>query len=97
MAEYQYSAGTCESYHVEGGRFDFPRNQKTYSENWFLIADELADDFHSNHDGWEAEWPLELRIYKEGKEVARFSVEREYEPTFTPREIETPDALKGDA
>lgn len=87
MTDYTYSVGTCESHHTEVCRFAFPANQKTYGEKWFLMADELAADYHDNHDGWEASWPSELRIYKRGEEVARFEVEREYEPTFILTEI----------
>lgn len=92
MTTYQYSAGNCESHHVEIARFDFPRGQKTYGENWSMIADELAEHYHSNHDGWEATWPLELRVYKDEAEVARFSVEREYEPSFIAYETTPPAA-----
>lgn len=47
-------------------------------------AVDAAEDYHSNHDGWEARWPLTFAIYEteDGPEVGRFTVEREYEPQF---------------
>lgn len=89
MAHLTYSAGgKCESYHEEIARFDFPKGQKTYGLVWDLIADELAADYHDNHDGWEASWPLELRIYSDGQEVARFEVEKEIVPHFSAWAVE---------
>jgi hypothetical protein len=50
-----------------------------------FIAEEAAADFHSEHDGWEGNWPRTITLYdgKEGPELARFTVEREYEPSFS--------------
>ena len=54
------------------------------------IAEQAADDYHSNHDGWESEWPLGFALHKEegGPAFASFTVEREAVPEFmaTPRE-----------
>lgn len=90
MATHQYSAGNDEWDHDEDSRFDFPAGQKLYSENRWLISDQLAVDYHSNHDGWEATWPLRLSVWKDGVEVARFSVEREYEPSFYANDVDIP-------
>jgi len=81
---YTYSAGPDQAcWHDNMGRFSFPAGQSFYGKDWELVATDLAEDYHSNHDGWEASWPLQIRIYAGGKEVARLSVEREYEPTFS--------------
>lgn len=50
-----------------------------------FIAEEAAADFHSEHDGWEGVWPRTITLYdgKEGAELGRFTVEREYEPSFS--------------
>jgi hypothetical protein len=91
MGEMTYSAGHDQDcWHDENGRFSFPKSQKLYGQAWSLVATDLAEDYHSNHDGWEAHWPLQIRIYDDGVEVARFSVERENEPVFYAWEIETP-------
>lgn len=91
FGELMYSAGPDEAcWHVESSRIRFHAGQKTYGGRWSLIADELAEDYHSSHDGWEASWPLQLRIYSDGAEVARFEIEREYEPTFMAHELALP-------
>jgi hypothetical protein len=48
-------------------------------------AVDAAEDYYSNHDGWEAKWPLTFTIYEseEGLEVAAFDVEMEAVPQFT--------------
>jgi len=83
-----YSAGDDQAcWHDENGRFDFPRNQLLYGRDWDLVVTDLAEDYHSNHDGWESSWPLQFRIYEGDAEIARFQVEREHEPTFCAHEL----------
>lgn len=85
----RYSAGPDQAcYHDETSRINFRRDQRLYGKQWGLVATDLAEDFHSSHDGWEASWPLQIRIYEGEKEVARFSVEREYEPSFLAWEVD---------
>jgi hypothetical protein len=73
---YEYTMGDSDQ------RFSFPKDQKTYGENWSLIADELAQDYFDNHDGWESSWPQSLRIWKGEEQVAAFNIEMEREPVF---------------
>jgi hypothetical protein len=49
------------------------------------LAELAADDFHSNHDGWEASWPITFGIAatEDGPELARFEVDRDVEPVFS--------------
>lgn len=50
-------------------------------QSW--IAEECADDFHSNHDGWESTWPMKFKLWDpQGNVVGVFEVDREYTPTF---------------
>lgn len=79
---YQYSAGCHPDYHAPESRFEFPCGQCLYTEDWRLVATDLADDYHSNHDGWESNWPIELRIYKNAECVWKGEVDREMEPAF---------------
>ena len=90
MADYTYSAGNSEIDHDEFGRFSFPKSQHLYHESWSLVVTDLADDYHSYHDGWESTWPLEFRIYKDGSELARFNVDCEHEPRFYESQISPP-------
>lgn len=55
-----------------------------------MLAEEAAADYHSEHDGWEAKWPLTINIHDGdgGPVVASFSVDREYEPVFSAQEVE---------
>lgn len=81
MPHYQYSAGDHPDYHAPDSRTDFPSNQPTYNKDWQLVATDLAEDYHAN-GGWESRWPVQFRIYEDAMEVARFEVEREYDPSF---------------
>lgn len=49
-----------------------------------MAANHCAEDFHSNHDGWEAVWPLDITLYEseDGPSIAKFEVDREAEPVF---------------
>jgi len=52
------------------------------------VAKQAAENYHSNHDGWECSWPLTFIIWDlEGIELGRFSVDRDYDPIFYARQI----------
>lgn len=55
------------------------------------IAQLCAEDYHSNHSGWESDWPLRFSLHSEvgGPEVAVLSVDREAVPQFYARHVET--------
>lgn len=55
----------------------------------YMRAELAAEDYHANHDGWEARWPRTFVLFdaEDGPEVARFTVEREYDPVFTATEL----------
>ena len=93
MTELTYSAGPDQAcWHDDCSRLSFPNGQRVYGRDWSLVVTDLAEDYHCNHDGWEANWPLQIRIYEDGAEVARFSVERESQPVFYAWEVEAPAA-----
>lgn len=48
-----------------------------------IIAREAADDYWSNHDGWESTWPLEFEIFIDGKSAGKCLVSMEMEPVFS--------------
>ncbi len=56
------------------------------------LAEKCADDYHSNHDGWESSWPLTIAIREteDGPTIARFSVDRETVPQFTAKQLALP-------
>ena len=43
---------------------------------------DCADDYHSEHDEWEASWPLLITVVSNGKTLGTFSVAREARLTF---------------
>ena len=43
------------------------------------VAEQAADDYHSNHDGWEASWPQIICVEQDG-ETGTFSVDRDNVP-----------------
>lgn len=56
-------------------------------------AEEAAEDYFHQHDGWEAHWPLVIALYDgpDGPELARYTVDREYCPEFYAARIERED------
>lgn len=55
-----------------------------------LIAERCAEDFHSNHDGWECSWPREFVLWgseEGGEELGRFEIDRETVPVFSAVQI----------
>ena len=48
------------------------------------IAEECAQDYHDNRDGWESKWPIKLSlILSDG--IHDFEIERESVPQFHAR------------
>ena len=56
--------------------------EELYADDLDHAATLLAEEFESNHDGWEAEWPLEMRLYEEGELQSTFEIEREMQPQY---------------
>jgi hypothetical protein len=56
---------------------------------WRDRAVDAAEDYHCNHNGWDARWPLEIAMFEteDGPAVARFEVECEAVPQFYAHEL----------
>jgi hypothetical protein len=84
MQKYKYK------YQVDEPKFDeWAFNIETDWDSNCLeyVAEAAADDFHSNHDGWEAHWPCDFYIFDlDGKLLGIFTVQREAEPVFSATE-----------
>ena len=73
-----------------------PRNGVEFAVNdrppydWSYIAQECAEDYYHNHDGWESSWPqlVYLRESEDGPIVAAFNVDMEAVPQFYAHETE---------
>lgn len=52
-----------------------------------IVAKKCAEDFDSNHDGWEYSWPLDFLLYEteDGPSVAKVFVEKDVKPVFYAR------------
>jgi len=64
---------------------EYPRDAVKISCGWDNpedVAEEAAQDYWDNCDGWEASWPNTFEIFDEGKSVGKFVVEMEATPTF---------------
>ncbi len=49
------------------------------------IAQEAAEDYFHQHDGWESVWPIDFYIYENDKLIGVCNVEKESQPLFTAR------------
>jgi len=54
-----------------------------------VAAERYADYVHSHRDGWEATWPLVMRVRCPDGSVVDVEVERESVPEFTGRVVQT--------
>lgn len=52
-----------------------------------MMANQCAEDYFHNHDGWESPWPRDLFLYETeyGPSIAKLFVEMEAEPVFYSR------------
>lgn len=76
---------------IENGEDD-PENGYSFETEWNSahgewIAEDAAQSYHQNNDGWEDSWPLTFAISVEGEYLGRFTVELEFEPTFSARQV----------
>lgn len=46
-------------------------------------AEEAAEDYFYNHDGWEDGWPIQLELYIDCKSIGMFTVDYESRPVFS--------------
>lgn len=66
---------------------DDPFEVDSESRSPRLIAQDAADNYHSNHDGWEARWPLKITVELQNGSERTFEVERDMEPAFYASEV----------
>lgn len=51
------------------------------------IAEDAAECYFTDHDGWEDNWPIEFEIFLDGKSAGVFSVALYHVPSFSAEEI----------
>lgn len=66
------------------GEGEFHSFSSVWDENSArFLAEDAAEDYHKNNDGWDAHWPIQLRIMSDsGDEIGIFTVESEAQPSF---------------
>ena len=76
--------------HDEASRYRIADSTWNFDDPDYL-AEECAEHYHNNHDGWEATFPLTFAMYEteDGPERARMIVDREDVPSFTATKVET--------
>ncbi|MBD2812261.1 hypothetical protein ID853_15565 [Xenorhabdus sp. Vera] len=48
------------------------------------LAEECADDYWCNHDGWEGQGrPIEITVFNDDELIGTFNIEIEFEPVFS--------------
>lgn len=53
------------------------------SDDLQWAAEQYAEFYHGNRDGWEAQWPIEFNVADEDKKfMGKVSVDREARPHF---------------
>jgi hypothetical protein len=77
---------------VSPGELLFLRNYIGSSFDEYDLEDkaqDAANDWHYNHDGWEySSWSIEIDLYDENEKIlGKFSVDRDVEPVFSARKV----------
>ena len=62
---------------------DFTIHTINGTDDLEYVAQEAAADYHRDHGGWEASWPVAFTLFNEdGDSLGDFEVERETVPEF---------------
>jgi len=79
--------------YVRTGHGSTLKNAMEFESAWVgkdsaeYIAEDAAEDYFENHDGWESSWPQSFQIWTEDDEdYGVFEVEMEHEPVFSASE-----------
>ena len=71
----------------DGGEYPFDAfelsGKVAGSPNYLALVQECAENYDSEHGGWEASWPLMIDLYIDGKNVGTFEVYKEALPNFS--------------
>jgi hypothetical protein len=83
MAKYEYSVLPNDD------RYEIASHvgPQAHETGLRILAQQAADDYHHEHDGWESSWPLVFVLYHEGRELGKFDVERETVPQFVAKRV----------
>jgi hypothetical protein len=85
-----YSVDDGDRQKLDDSRDENHPSVNVHSDYWQpRMAEECAQSYH-DYGGWEEKWPVIITLYEsmEGPEIARYRVEREYDPIFYAEQIE---------
>ena len=95
---YRYSVYETDQYEdaYKLFRWEWKTGKYDLTDEWDLqsLVEECAEDFHSNHDGWEMRsWndgrdSLEVWVWIDQNTKVKYNVWLEYEPRFDARKAE---------
>lgn len=82
--------GNFYEYSVEpyDDRYSFESKFTADSKHW--LAEDAAEEFFHEHDGWESKWPLVFNVYDDDRHLGRYSVDVEHQPHFSATRMEAP-------
>lgn len=66
---------------LEGQSFDLQSVFLPSATGW--LAEEAAEDFYNEHDGWEWSWPATVTVFSGNDTLGRFIVHMEMKPSFS--------------
>jgi hypothetical protein len=72
-------------YNTDGDDYKFSIESNWSDEDPEWLAEDCAEDFYKNRDGWESHWPITFYLYNLGEDdhFAVVEVGMEFEPTFS--------------
>lgn len=79
---------TVEDGNITYGPYEIESTWGTEHPEW--VAEEAAEDFFHNHDGWEHKWPLKISIESGSaymQNQMHFEVDMESVPSFSATEV----------
>lgn len=79
-----------EGYARNDGRYFLKRTNGVALKGSRQLAETCAEDFHQNHDGWDASWPLRFVLFGNDEFLGEYVVDRVAVPQFEAREAAKP-------
>lgn len=73
---------------VGGGQYHIDFDAIGDEDEPGYIAEEAAEDYYENHDGWESSWPLKIEVFSGFRSLGKFLVCIEHVPSFSAEELE---------
>lgn len=71
---------------------EYPGDAEEFDTTWpakyiSYIAEDAAEHFQARYAEYDMKWPIEFTIFIDGEEAGTYSVERDFEPSFSATEV----------